>query len=133
MILVIGATGKVGHYVVNGLLERGAPVRALTRNPDAARLPVGVEIVPGDLTDPKTFADHVSGVEAVFLLWPFLTAEAAAEVVDTLAGDAGRIVYLSAEAAGRRLIPCGHPSSARWSARQASGRSCDQRGSPPIR
>jgi uncharacterized protein YbjT (DUF2867 family) len=102
MILVIGATGKVGHHVVDGLLERGARVRALTRNPDAARLPVGVEVVSGDLTDPKTFADHMPGVEAVFLVWPFLAAEAAAEVVDTLAGDAGRIVYLSAEAAGRR-------------------------------
>jgi uncharacterized protein YbjT (DUF2867 family) len=36
VILVTGATGKVGRHLVAGLLAEGAPVRALTRNPDAA-------------------------------------------------------------------------------------------------
>ena len=31
MILVTGATGKIGRHVVAGLLAEGVPVRALTR------------------------------------------------------------------------------------------------------
>jgi uncharacterized protein YbjT (DUF2867 family) len=36
-ILVIGGTGTVGRQVLSRLLAAGAPVRALARNPDAAR------------------------------------------------------------------------------------------------
>jgi uncharacterized protein YbjT (DUF2867 family) len=102
MILVIGATGKVGRHVVSGLLERDVRVRALARNPDAAGLPAGVEVVSGDLSDPQGLAKHLHRVEAVFLVWPFFRADGADEVVDTLARHARRIVYLSAEAAGKR-------------------------------
>jgi uncharacterized protein YbjT (DUF2867 family) len=102
MIFVIGATGKVGRHVVSGLLERDAAVRALAREPEAVDLPNGVDVVPGDLSDPGGLADHLGGVEAVFLVWPFLTAHGADEVVDTLARRTRRIVYLSAEAAARR-------------------------------
>jgi uncharacterized protein YbjT (DUF2867 family) len=102
MIFVIGATGKVGRHVVSGLLERDAEVRALARDPDAADLPEGADTVPGDLSDPGGLADHLGGVEAVFLVWPFLTGDGANEVADTLARYTRRIVYLSAEAAARR-------------------------------
>lgn len=102
MIFVIGATGKVGRYLVSGLLERDAVVSALVRDPDAAGLPKGVDVMPGDLSDPHGLTENLDGVEAVFLLWPFLTGDGAAPVVDMLARDARRIVYLSAEAAGRR-------------------------------
>jgi uncharacterized protein YbjT (DUF2867 family) len=102
MIFVIGATGKVGRQVVSGLLERGAVVRALARDPAAAGLPAGAEVVAGDLSDPQGLARHLEGVEAVLLVWPFFTAEGAGEVVEALATPARRIVYLSAEAAGAR-------------------------------
>jgi uncharacterized protein YbjT (DUF2867 family) len=102
MILVIGATGKVGRDVVSGLLERDAAVRALARDPEAADLPSAVDVVSGDLLDPHGFSAHLEGIEAVFLVWPFFTEEGSAEVVDKLASHARRIVYLSAEAAGGR-------------------------------
>jgi uncharacterized protein YbjT (DUF2867 family) len=102
MILVTGATGKVGRHVVTGLVERDAAVRALVRDPDAAGLPDDVEVVSGDISDPRGVAEHLDGVAAVFLLWPFFGDDGAAEVVETLASEAGRIVYLSAEAAGGR-------------------------------
>jgi uncharacterized protein YbjT (DUF2867 family) len=102
MIFVIGATGKVGRHVVSGLLERDVQVRALARSPDAAGLPGGVDVVSGDLSDPQGLSKHLNGVEAVFLVWPFFSADGADEVVDTLARHARRIVYLSAEAAGER-------------------------------
>src|SRR3954447_13942795 len=101
MIFVIGATGKVGRHLVPGLLESDAVVRALVRDPDAAGLPTGVDVVPGDLSDPHGLTEDLDGVEAVFLLWPFLSGDGAAPIVDMLARNARRIVYLSAEAAGR--------------------------------
>jgi uncharacterized protein YbjT (DUF2867 family) len=44
MILVTGATGGVGRCVVDELLDAGQEIRALTRDPAAARLPDGVEV-----------------------------------------------------------------------------------------
>ncbi|KAA2258093.1 NAD(P)H-binding protein [Solihabitans fulvus] len=95
VILVTGATGKVGREVVSGLLDTGATVRALVRDPASAGLPAGVEVVRGDLSAPDTVAAALDGVGAVFLLWPFLTAEHAPPVIDAIARQAGRIVYLS--------------------------------------
>jgi uncharacterized protein YbjT (DUF2867 family) len=102
MIFVTGATGKVGRHVVSGLLERDAAVRALARDPAAAGLPRGVDVVSGDLLDPQGLGEQLAGIDTVFLVWPFFTAEGAAAAVDTLARHAQRVVYLSAEVAGRR-------------------------------
>src|SRR3954447_25921730 len=102
MILVTGATGKVGRNVVAGLLERGAAVAALARDPERADLPAGVQVVRGDLAKPDELEGQLNGVDEVFLVWPFLKSDGAEQVVHTLARTARRIVYLSAEAAGRR-------------------------------
>ncbi|HEY3202915.1 MAG TPA: SDR family oxidoreductase [Thermoanaerobaculia bacterium] len=72
MILVTGATGKVGGEVVRQLSAAGVPVRALVRDPMRAspiRLP-GVEIVVGDLGKPETLDHALSGVDRLFLLSP---------------------------------------------------------------
>jgi uncharacterized protein YbjT (DUF2867 family) len=37
--LVIGGSGNVGHHVLSQLSAKGAQVHALTRKPDASRLP----------------------------------------------------------------------------------------------
>lgn len=100
--LVIGATGRVGRNVVPGLLECDAAVRALVRNPDTAELPADVELVPGDLSDPKGLDGQLGDADAVFLVWPFFSDEGADAIVSVLAKRARRIVYLSAEAAGNR-------------------------------
>jgi uncharacterized protein YbjT (DUF2867 family) len=94
-ILATGATGHVGREVVSGLMDAGSDVRALTRDPNSADLPAGVEVARGDLSDPETLDAGLDGVEAVFLVWPFLTAEAAPAVVDAVRKHARRIVYLS--------------------------------------
>ncbi|SES25356.1 Uncharacterized conserved protein YbjT, contains NAD(P)-binding and DUF2867 domains [Lentzea xinjiangensis] len=65
-VLVTGATGNAGRQVVRELLALGQPVRAVTRNAAAARLPAGVEVVEGDLTRPETIP--FDGVTAMHLL-----------------------------------------------------------------
>ncbi|MFF3442766.1 NAD(P)H-binding protein [Streptosporangium sp. NPDC002721] len=97
-ILVIGATGTTGRQVVAQSLEAGAEVRATARDPGAAGLPGGVEVVRGDLTDPDSLRAPLDGVEAVFLLWPFATAEGMPAVLDAIATRARRVVYLSSAA-----------------------------------
>jgi len=94
--LVTGATGIVGRNVVAQLVEAGEPVRALTRNPEAAKFPAEVEVAQGDLARPDTLAAALAGVERLYL---FPVAQTAREVVD-MAKKAGvrRIVVLSSGA-----------------------------------
>ncbi|WP_410875710.1 SDR family oxidoreductase [Nocardia sp. A7] len=97
MILVTGATGKVGRAAVDQLHEAGVAVRALVRRPEAADLPPGVEVVRGDLADPSSLDAALDGVHAVFLVWPTLVADAAAPTVVRQLAERGRhVVYLSA-------------------------------------
>ncbi|MFE9674875.1 NAD(P)H-binding protein [Streptomyces sp. NPDC006259] len=92
-ILLTGATGQVGRHVTEGLAASGHRVRALTRSPEAAALPAGVEVVQGDLERPDTLAAALEGIERMYL---FPVPETAHEVA-TLARKAGvrHIVVLS--------------------------------------
>ncbi len=67
-VLVTGATGTVGGHTVQHLLRAGQKVRALTRDPARARLPEGVEVVAGDLTDAATLTRAFDGVTAAHLI-----------------------------------------------------------------
>jgi uncharacterized protein YbjT (DUF2867 family) len=95
-VLVTGATGHVGRVVVEQLVAAGVRVRAMTRSPQQAHFPEGVETVAGDLTDPAALAPVLAGVDRMYL---FPVARTAREVV-TLAGRAGvgRIIVLSSSA-----------------------------------
>ena len=93
-VLVTGATGRIGRAVVAELLDAGVPVRALTRRPDAARLPAAVEVVAADLTVPESLDYALEGVGAVFLLWTAPPATVPA-VIDRLSSHARRVVFLS--------------------------------------
>ena len=70
MILVTGATGKIGQEVVSRLAAKGERVRAFVRNParGAALQGPNVELFQGDLDDPASIARALEGVDAVFLL-----------------------------------------------------------------
>lgn len=67
-VLVTGATGTVGQHLVKHLLDLGAEVRCLTRDPDRAEFPDSVEVVAGDLSDPATLGAAFRGVEAAHLI-----------------------------------------------------------------
>ncbi len=94
-ILVTGATGNVGRQVVSQFRHAGVVVRAMTRNPGSAKLPENVEVVRGDLSDAGTLDAALDGVESVFLVWPFITAEAALAILDVVSKHTRRVVYLS--------------------------------------
>ncbi|MFJ3438982.1 NAD(P)H-binding protein [Streptomyces cyaneofuscatus] len=97
-ILVTGATGKVGGAVVSQLHAAGVPVRALVRG--EADFPEGVQAVRGDLGDPASLGTALEGVDSVFLVWPFLSAEGASDVIDEIGKHARRVVYLSSAGVG---------------------------------
>ncbi|KRA57392.1 NmrA family transcriptional regulator [Caulobacter sp. Root656] len=97
-ILVTGATGRVGGHVVQQLVQRGADVRVLVRDPAKADFPGGVQVVQGDLLDIDAVRAAFSGVRTLFLL----NAVAADEFTQALialniARESGveRVVYLS--------------------------------------
>lgn len=70
MILVTGATGATGSELVRLLIRKGAPVRALVRNPEKARssLGSGVEIAVGDFERPESLEGAFHGIDRMFLL-----------------------------------------------------------------
>lgn len=67
MILVTGATGRVGAFLVRALMAAGAGVRALVHE-RAAGLDPACELVHGDLDVPASLGAVFAGVERVFLL-----------------------------------------------------------------
>jgi uncharacterized protein YbjT (DUF2867 family) len=99
MIVVTGGTGRVGGQVAAQLRERDLPVRVVSRRPG------GPEVVHADLADPASLEPHLRDAEALFLVWPFTSAEVtaglAAEVAAIAARHVARVVYLSAQAAER--------------------------------
>jgi uncharacterized protein YbjT (DUF2867 family) len=72
-ILVTGSTGKTGSAVVEQLLERDYPVRALVRVRDerSERLEeLGAEVVLGDFLDLQSIRAAVQGVKRVYFVYP---------------------------------------------------------------
>ena len=96
MILITGANGVVGRHVLELLLQDGTAVAAVTRGPDSAPLPDGVEVVSGDLFRPQWLEPALKGVEALQIS-PRATGPGLGELL-TLAVEQGvqRVVLLSA-------------------------------------
>ena len=115
-VLVTGATGKVGRHLVVALLDLGAKVSILTRDPNRA-----LGLWPGqrvdcrgaDLTDARTLLGELNDIEVIFHLasyspapgepdiyeapahWP-VTAEGTRNLVEeAVAAGVRRLVYLS--------------------------------------
>jgi uncharacterized protein YbjT (DUF2867 family) len=67
----------------------------LTRDPAAAALPDGVQVVGGDLSDADSLATALAGVDEVFLIWHQASAEHPVEAIEAIARHASRVMYLS--------------------------------------
>ncbi|CAN7734650.1 NmrA/HSCARG family protein [Neorhizobium sp. LjRoot104] len=97
-ILVTGATGNIGAQVIQHLVNHGANVRALVRDPSKANFPADVAVVKGDLLDVDSLRSAFNGVSTLFLLNAVVPDEfTQALIALNLARSAGiqRIVYLS--------------------------------------
>ena len=72
MILITGATGRVGGATLKQLVNKGIPVRVLLRHPEraAALADLGVEPVIGDLAQPRSLEAALDGVTAALLVSP---------------------------------------------------------------
>ncbi|MGW5377282.1 SDR family NAD(P)-dependent oxidoreductase [Nocardia sp. NPDC003999] len=103
MIVITGATGTIGSEIVRQLSERGISVRAVTRNPDRAEVPAGVEVVRGDYTDLASMANAMAGAEAAFVvgvLGPEYVEADRALIATARDAKVARIVKLSAIGTG---------------------------------
>jgi uncharacterized protein YbjT (DUF2867 family) len=88
-IVVTGATGNVGRPLVSELAGAGARVRAVTRTPETAGFPDGVEAV-------GSAVDALPGASAVFLNSRALGDDLADVVASAKRGGVTKLVALSA-------------------------------------
>jgi uncharacterized protein YbjT (DUF2867 family) len=88
-IVITGATGNVGRPLVAELAAAGAPVRAVTRTPETAGFPRGVEVV-------GSAADALPGASAVFLNSRALGEELPDVVAESVRAGVTKLVALSA-------------------------------------
>ncbi|AQW52786.1 NAD(P)H-binding protein [Streptomyces violaceusniger] len=107
MFVVTGATGNVGGYVVKELADAGAEVLALTRDPEAARLPEGVRAA-------RTEEMPLDGATALFLN-PAVVWQVGTEKLLERAKQSGvrRIVMLSSSSVLQDLDPHTNPIGVR--------------------
>ncbi|HEX5574286.1 MAG TPA: NAD-dependent epimerase/dehydratase family protein [Gemmatimonadales bacterium] len=68
-VLVTGATGFTGGYLVRALVDAGYPVRAIVRSATkATSLPRGVDVVEADIRDPAAVLPAAEGIGIVYHL-----------------------------------------------------------------
>ena len=100
-ILVTGATGGTGLPVVNELLARGFPVRAMVHKLDARSTELarrGVEVVAGDIYDPDQLFNAVRGTQRAYflpLIEPHMIQSAAAFAVAAREAKLEHVVQMS--------------------------------------
>jgi uncharacterized protein YbjT (DUF2867 family) len=86
MIVITAPTGDIGHQVIANLLESGAPVRVIARDPSriASETRLRVEVVQGSHSDAAVLERAFAGADAVLWLVPpnFQAASVAAAYID---------------------------------------------------
>jgi uncharacterized protein YbjT (DUF2867 family) len=71
MIVITGASGKIGSKVTDALLEKGKKLRLVARHADKLKKYEGkAEIMTGDLTDEAFLTKAYQGAEAALIMLP---------------------------------------------------------------
>jgi uncharacterized protein YbjT (DUF2867 family) len=98
-IAVLGATGQQGSATVDALLDRGLPVRAITRNVDSAAARAltkrDVAVVAADLETPESIRVAFEGAAAAFAMTSFTAPRGAEGEISH-----GRAILDAAQGAG---------------------------------
>lgn len=104
--LVTGATGMVGSYIAERLIADGWSVRALVREPRRAAFlaTMGVELVPGDVLDPSSFAAAAAGGGTIFHCAALVSAAGGWERYRLANVEGTRNAIAAAQAADARLL-----------------------------
>jgi uncharacterized protein YbjT (DUF2867 family) len=97
MILVTGATGKVGSEAVRLLAARHAPVRALVRDPSRAP-DDDVEIATGDFDHPDTLDAAMRGIDTVLLVSPAVPAQEIAVIDSAVRQGVTHVIKVTSKA-----------------------------------
>jgi uncharacterized protein YbjT (DUF2867 family) len=138
LILLTGATGYVGGRLLPELQSAGYPVRCLARNPEvlAARHGPDLDVVCGDVLDPRTLPAAMADVHAAYYLVHSMGSRGdfaeqdvrAARNFGLAAREAGvgRIVYLGG------LGSAGDDLSAHLRSRQQTGQALAEGGVPVV-
>lgn len=110
VIAVTGPTGNVGAEVVRSLRAAGAPVRALSVDPERARRALGddVEHVRLAFGDEATYAGAFQGARALFLMRPPQITDVARRIHPAIdaarAAGVRRIAFLSLQGVERNPV-----------------------------
>jgi nucleoside-diphosphate-sugar epimerase len=122
-VLVTGATGFVGRYVVPAIAQRGHTVRALTRSGSAPRWPQtppgaaggfsSVEIRQGDLLQPTTLPNALLGIDAVVHLAISVTPQREIQLAETVQGTTNLCEAMVA-AGVTRIVHCSSRAVYDW-------------------
>lgn len=70
MILITGATGKIGKELILDLTARRSSFKVMTRSKEAEKafLAKGIKAVHADFARPESYADALANIQTVFLL-----------------------------------------------------------------
>jgi uncharacterized protein YbjT (DUF2867 family) len=97
MILVTGATGKVGSEAVRLLAARQLATRALVRDP--SRAPHGdIEVVTGDFDQPDTLDAAMRGIDTVLLVSPAVPAQEIAVIDSAVRQGVAQVIKVTSKA-----------------------------------
>ncbi len=136
-LLLTGASGYIGGRLLARLEQEGRPVRCMSRRPEqlSARTAPTTEVVRGDVNEPDSLADALSGIETAYYLVhsmsgasDYRTADrngAAAFGAAARAAGVRRIVYLGGLGEGAGL-------SEHLASRQEVGATLEASGVPTI-
>lgn len=107
-IAVAGATGRVGSALIASLVSEPLDLVALSRKPDAQRVPSGVSLAAVDFDVPSTLRDALRDADRLFLAHgtsPRQVANEIALIDAAVAAGVSQIVKLSAMGPPSRLHP----------------------------
>src|SRR2546428_4036614 len=110
-VMITGATGLLGGYLLQELQQRGEQIRALVLPVENAEklIAQGVEVVRGDVTDAGTLAPAVNDIEIIFHLAGMMGVNRPLADYRLVNVTGSENLYRAAQAAGvRRFV---HTSS----------------------